>query len=216
MSQANAERRFSPAPVPSHSRFSSAERRPSCFCVRAAQAKDLSEIVTVLLNSFYAQAKATQWLYWILRIGIHEDTKAKIRTPSEQYVCLVATTRPLDSAQSGQVIGTAEISQRPCETWQFFPPHRAYLSNLAISPTHRRQGAAQQLILTCETIALGWGFRHAYLHVMADNVAAKRLYEQLGYQPCEVSNPVLSMFGLRPQRLLMSKRIATRATEQVG
>jgi len=213
MSQANAERRSSAPAPPYPPQFFSQEPMPPTFRIRAAQSKDLTQIVSVLLTSFYAHAKATQWLYWILRIGIREDIKAKIKVPAEQYACLVATTLHPDSAQSDEVIGTAEVSQRPCETWQFFPPERAYLSNLAISPNHRRQGAAQQLIHTCETIALGWGFRCLYLHVMADNTAAKQLYEQAGYQLCEVSNPVLSALGLRPQRLLLSKRFSTPSSQ---
>lgn len=198
MSQANAERAL-PPPY---------QRQP--FRIRAAQSKDLPVIVNVLLTSFYAQAKATQWLYWLMRIGIQEDIRSRIQTPASQYACLVAMTVAPDSAQSGPIIGTAEISQRPCESWQFFPPKRAYLSNLAISPAHRRQGAAQQLLLTCENIALGWGFHHIYLHVMADNQAAQMLYAQAGYRPCEVSNPILSGLGIRPQRLLLSKPVLSK------
>ena len=208
MSQANAERRFSASYPPSRSQLPAGEETPLCFRIRAAQLKDSPQVVRVLLDSFYAQAKATQWLYWILRIGITEDVKAKVKLPADQYACLVATTLHPDSAKSDEVVGTAEISQRPCETWQFFPPQRAYLSNLAIRPGYRRKGAAQQLIETCETIAQGWGFRYLYLHVMADNTAAKQLYEQAGYKLCEVSNPVLSALGLRPKRLLLSKRLA--------
>ena len=219
MSQANAERRLSPSAITSYGRFSSNSKplkdtdiQPH-FRVRAAQIKDLEQIVSVLLNSFYTQAKATQWLYWILRLGIQEDIKAKLKAPANQYACLVATTLHPNSAHSDRIIGTAEISQRPCETWQFFPPQRAYLSNLAIAPHHRRKGGAQQLIATCETIALEWGFRHLYLHVMADNTAAKQLYEQAGYQIREVSNPVLSGLGLRPQRLLLAKRLPTQRSK---
>ncbi|KPQ37408.1 MAG: Acetyltransferase [Phormidesmis priestleyi Ana] len=177
------------------------------FRIRAAQFKDIGPIASVLLNSFYVQARATQWLYWILRLGIQEDLKTKIKSPVNQYACLVATTLHPDSAQSSAVVGTAEISQRPCETWQLFPPKRAYLSNLAISPTHRRAGAARQLLFTCESIAVSWGFSHIYLHVMADNADAQRLYRRAGYRPCEVSNPILSGCGLRPQRLLLSKAV---------
>ncbi|MFK8182849.1 MAG: GNAT family N-acetyltransferase [Phormidesmis sp.] len=210
MSQANAERRS----LPDNGQLPTGEAMPTRFRIRAAQPKDLNQIVNVLIHSFYTEAKTTQWLYWVLRIGIREDIKTKVTSPNARYACLVATTIHPDSAQSGQVIGTAEISQRPCETWQFFPPSRAYLSNLAISDRHRRQGAAQQLIATCEKIAFGWGFRHMYLHVMADNAAAKKLYALAGYQLCEVSNPVLSTLGLRPQRLLLSKRIATQGSEK--
>ncbi|MEM6448703.1 MAG: GNAT family N-acetyltransferase [Cyanobacteria bacterium P01_D01_bin.105] len=220
MSQANAERRFSPDSAPSagfcDGQSSSAKNLPMHFRIRAAQLKDLNQIVSVLLHSFYRHAKATQWLYWILRISIQEDIKAKVRAPNDQYACLVATTIDPNSAQSDTVIGTAEMSQRPCETWQFFPPQRAYLSNLAISVSHRRQGAARQLMDTCEKIAGGWGFRHIYLHVMADNIAARALYAQAGYELREVSNPVLSAVGLSPQRLLLSKRISIQVTSSAS
>jgi ribosomal protein S18 acetylase RimI-like enzyme len=194
--------------------------REQPFRIRAARPSDLTQIVHVLLISFYTQIQATQWLYWILRLGIQEDIKVKIKSPTTQYACLVAITvqpdsaqadaadsAPSDSAPSDAVIGTAEVSQRPCETWQLFPRKRAYLSNLAVSPAHRRAGAAQQLLSTCENIALSWGFHNVYLHVMADNAAAQALYSQAGYQLCEVSNPILSGLGLRPQRLLLSKQM---------
>ncbi|MEO0768422.1 MAG: GNAT family N-acetyltransferase [Cyanobacteria bacterium J06649_4] len=195
MSQANAE-----SASPFH------YKRP-LFRIRAAQRKDLPQIVSVLLASFYPQAQATQWLYWLMRIGIQEDIKTRLKTPVNQYACLVAATVDPTSGQTRDVIGTAEISQRPCEAWRFFPPKRAYLSNLAISHHHRRQGAAEQLLDTCENIALSWGFHRVYLHVMANNTAAQALYTKAGYGPCEVSNPILSGLGLRPKRLLLSKNI---------
>ncbi|MGD1865253.1 MAG: GNAT family N-acetyltransferase [Phormidesmis sp.] len=204
MSSANAERAVPP----------SYQWQP--FRIRSAQRKDLPQIVAVLLASFYPQAQATQWLYWLMRIGIQEDIKTRLKTPANQYACLVAIFQgkgpaialETDSAQStGEVVGTAEISQRPCETWRFLPPKRAYLSNLAIEASHRRQGAANQLIATCETIAMSWGYRRIYLHVMANNSAAQALYAQAGYRPCEVSNPILAGLGLRPERLLLSKSL---------
>jgi len=200
MSSANAERA-----VPT-----SYQWQP--FRIRSAQRKDLPQIVAVLLASFYPQAQATQWLYWLMRIGIQEDIKPRLKPPASQYACLVAIAIDADSAHAtDEVIGTAEISQRPCETWRFFPPKRAYLSNLAIDFGHRRQGAANQLIATCETIALRWGYHRIYLHVMANNSAAQALYHQAGYRPCEVSNPVLAGLGLRPERLLLSKSLTAKA-----
>ncbi len=184
------------------------------FRVRSAQQKDLEPIVVVLLSSFYPQAKATQWLYWLMRLGIKEDIKTRLKTPASQYVCLVATTVDAESAQSASVIGTAEISQRPCEAWRLLPPKRAYVSNLAIGLAYRRQGAAHQLLRASEKIALSWGFRSVYLHVMADNPAARALYAQAGYQERAISNPVLSGLGIRPKRLLLSKRIAQTNSTQ--
>lgn len=183
------------------------------FRVRSAQRQDLSKIVAVLLASFYPTAQATQWLYWLMRVGIQEDIKTRMKTPANQYACLVALRLDTHSAQAtGEIVGTAEISQRPCETWKLFPAKRAYLSNLAIAPSYRRQGAAGQLLQTAESIALSWGFHRIYLHVMANNAAAQALYSQAGYEPCEVSNPILSGLGIRPQRLLLSKQLHASPT----
>lgn len=204
MSQANAARTL---PLP--------HWQPP-FRIRSAQSKDLESIVAVLISSFYPQAKATQWLYWLMRLGIKEDIRTRLKTPASQYVCLVATTVDPVSAQSASVIGTAEISQRPCETWRLLPPKRAYVSNLAISMAYRRQGVAHQLLQASEKIALSWGFHQVYLHVMADNPAARALYAQAGYRECAVSNPVLSRLRLRPERLLLAKRIDSRKTAKTA
>ena len=201
----------------------SAQANPSSpIRVRGARSEDLPKIVAVLLASFYPKVGATHWFYWLMQFGIREDIKTRLKTHSSQYACLVAvsveptagkaSTVEVSSKRSraiaaGTVVGTIEISQRPCETWQFFPPKKAYLSNLAIDCAHRRQGAARQLLHSCESVALQWGFHDIYLHVMADNQAAQALYARAGYQPCEVSNPILASLGIRPERLLFSKHL---------
>lgn len=74
--------------------------RQQPFRIRSAYQKDLTQIVVVLLSSFYPQAQATQWLYWIMRLGIKEDIKTRLKTPASQYACLVATAVDVTSAQS--------------------------------------------------------------------------------------------------------------------
>lgn len=198
-------------PWPDAEQTLSADRPSSVFRVRSAQFKDLTQITGVLLASFYPTAKPHRWWYWLIRWGIQEDIKTRLKEAESRgnsgYACLVVTTTHPETSRSGPIVGTVEISQRQCELWRLLPPKRAYLSNLAVRPDQRRQGAAQQLLSTCEAIALQWGFRQLYLHVMADNRGAQALYAQAGYEPCEVSNPILSGLGLRPQRLLLSKRL---------
>ena len=216
MSATNSEPTLPTKPIvasvskPSEQPSLSTEERLAPVRVRAARTEDVPRITAVLLGSFYPKIEATHWFYWLMRIGIREDIRTRLKTHSSQYACLVAARvsfRASKQLSAGTVVGTIEISQRPCETWRFFPPKRAYLSNLAIDPACRRQGAAKQLLHTCESVVLQWGFDRAYLHVMADNSAARSLYAQAGYQPCEVSNPILAGLGLRPERLLLSKRL---------
>ena len=213
--------------------------RPNLIRVRTARSEDIPRIVTLLLASFYPHLNTTHWFYWLMRIGIREDIRTRLRTNSDRYACLVAVghdSRTYPSKNTEQttvqarqpspvssapivgnipIVGTVEISLRPCETWRFFPPQRAYLSNLAIDPTYRRKGTAKQLLHTCENVAIQWGFHRIYLHVMANNKAAQALYEQAGYEPCEVSNPILASLGISPERLLLSKRLSKGSTTRL-
>lgn len=192
------------------------------YQTRLANVADLPQLVEVLSTSFYPASLLNHWFYWVMKLGLHEDLKRRLQSSNPRYRCLVAVrsggvTADRDTPSIGQtgqtgqtdrqVAGTVEISFRPCQAWRLFPPHRLYLSNLAVRPDCRRTGVAQQLLATCEQIATEWGCYELYLHVMENNEAAQSLYRKNGYQRCEVGNPVLAALGLRPKQLLLSKQI---------
>uniref|UniRef100_A0A7S4KAF5 WW domain-containing protein n=1 Tax=Guillardia theta TaxID=55529 RepID=A0A7S4KAF5_GUITH len=56
------------------------------------------------------------------------------------------------------------------------------LSNLAVSERSRGSGLGRRLCQECESIVKSWGFREIFLLVEEQNVAARKLYESLGYQ----------------------------------
>ncbi|MBT3221247.1 MAG: ribosomal protein S18-alanine N-acetyltransferase [Proteobacteria bacterium] len=56
------------------------------------------------------------------------------------------------------------------------------LLNLTVHPNFRREGLGQALVKRCQAIWLDEGVSTAFLEVRADNVAARRLYESLGWQ----------------------------------
>jgi len=64
------------------------------------------------------------------------------------------------------------------------------LSNLAVSTSLRRLGIGAKLCTEAERFAneKGWGFNEIYLKVEAENIAAKALYERLGYEEQWVEN----------------------------
>lgn len=58
---------------------------------------------------------------------------------------------------------------------------RPYLSDLAVADRCRRMGIGTELVKACEEACIGWGYDHLFLKVRVGNVAAKNLYENLGY-----------------------------------
>ncbi|MBE9070443.1 GNAT family N-acetyltransferase [Leptolyngbya cf. ectocarpi LEGE 11479] len=158
---------------------------PPGYWLRSAYPEDLSQLVELLLTSFYPENRLNRWFYSLMRLGIQEDIKRRLRSSIHQYVCLVIVNK----AASGPVIvGTVEISLRS-HFWQPLQPRCPYIANVAVEPHHRRSGLAQQMLLACESISQTWGFRQLYLHVSTDNPAAVALYRKVGYQVCGHSPP---------------------------
>ena len=58
---------------------------------------------------------------------------------------------------------------------------RPYLSDLAVADRCRRMGIGTELVKACEEACIEWGYDHLYLKVRVGNVAAQKLYENLGY-----------------------------------
>lgn len=62
------------------------------------------------------------------------------------------------------------------------PSGRAHLYDLFIEPRHRRQGHARRALQALLDQAAQLGAQRLGLNVLADNEAARGLYEQLGFQ----------------------------------
>lgn len=65
--------------------------------------------------------------------------------------------------------------------WYEAPQGVAYISNLAVSPTTRRQGVGKVLMKAAEDAARDWGCKITALHCDPNNEDASRLYKGLGY-----------------------------------
>ncbi len=165
--------------------------------IRTLQIQDLRMVTEVLANSFHSSQGWSYWLFPLIKLGIYEDLRHRLRQANPNYQCIVA--------RYGQepIIGTAEMSLRPSIGFTAFP----YLSNLAVSLTHRRRGTARQLLRRCEQIALDWGYDVLFLHVLEDNTAAQKLYEANGYQLCREEWCLSDWLFHRSRRLLLSKKL---------
>lgn len=165
--------------------------------IRWATLADIHPLAELLTVCFHPQVSRRRWLAPLIRLGIVEDLRSRLRAPAPDYLCLVALR-----GESQEIVGTVEITLK---SW-FSPSRRhCYLSNLAVSPAHRRRGVARQLLTHCEQIAQGWNCQCVALHVLASNTGAETLYRTLGYQPSREGDP--PWFSLGNQRRLLQKRL---------
>ncbi|NET56156.1 MAG: GNAT family N-acetyltransferase [Symploca sp. SIO2E6] len=179
--------------------------------IRTAQAQDLSQLADILADSFHPPTGMMRWAQPILRLGIYEDLRHRVRSHSDHYLCLVAVSQVSSLTNTDEEIaGTVEIAVRSSPSWQPQVSKCVYISNLAVSQSCRRQGVAKQLLLACDCTAKEWGFHQLSLHVLENNYQARQLYLKTGYQLCKVE-PSYGMWKLlrRPKRLLLQKNLAT-------
>jgi ribosomal protein S18 acetylase RimI-like enzyme len=174
--------------------------------IRTAQPTDIGDLVEVLASSFYSHGGMMRWLFPIMRLGIYEDMRQRLRSPlSSGYNCLVACPSP--TTGNPPILGTAEVSMHASNPLLIRSHPYPYLSNLAVHPGYRRRGIAQKLLLACERMVLEQGYQHIYLHVLEDNNAAKQLYLMAGYQLQSADPLWCSRLLRRPRRLLLYKKL---------
>ncbi|MEM6253857.1 MAG: GNAT family N-acetyltransferase [Cyanobacteria bacterium P01_D01_bin.156] len=165
--------------------WDTAIKLPPGYQLRLACHQDLSQLVELLLRSFYPENRLNRVLYPVMRLGIQEDIKRRIKGSLHQYACLVIVNT---SENAATIVGTVEMSLRS-NFWQPLAPRRPYIANVAVDYRHRRCGLAQQMLLACEAISQTWGLRQIYLHVATDNPSALALYHKAGYQIVGQSRP---------------------------
>lgn len=192
--------------------------------VRTVRQADLAVLAEVLASSFHSQDGWMWWLYPVLKAGIYEDLRTRLHSRGPRYACLVAvkptfkgqaiseligrTTPTALSLLAGDlIVGTIEMNLKSPSFIQPWSTKYLYISNLAVKVDYRRRGVAQQLLQTCERIALDWGYRDLYLHVLVNNHQARRLYWKTGYRLHRIEgNPLTFLFG-QPRQLLLHKRL---------
>jgi ribosomal protein S18 acetylase RimI-like enzyme len=194
-----------------------------CPClIRTVRQADLAMLSDLLASSFHSQEGWGRWLYPLLRAGIYEDLKSRLHGRSAHYACLVAVKPVMRGQMNPEVlgvlvgkgdmlVGTVELSLKTPSLLQPWNNKYLYISNLAVRAEYRHQGVAQQLLKTCERIALDWGFSGLYLHVLENNSAAQRLYDKAGYRLRRIELSPLALLLGHPRQLFLHKHL-TRST----
>lgn len=88
------------------------------------------------------------------------------------FSCLFAARSIYDGDASGDIVGYVCF-------WVVFDEVR--VMNLAVEPSARRQGIAGELVRSMLTFGRAHGAVRAILEVRASNLAARGLYEQMGF-----------------------------------
>jgi ribosomal protein S18 acetylase RimI-like enzyme len=204
----------------------------SSILIRVARPSDLNTVTEILVRGFHQFDGAMGWMYPLIRLGIQEDLRGRLRANSTQLVCLVAYEptvgdRPSAGAaarfrqealkqfplevmgenfqREEQLMGTLELGKRSHPFWQ--GGQYGYISNLAVGEGYRRRGVAAQLLCACEKIALSWGVQELRLHVLEDNTAARQLYAKLGYGIQKEDISLGAWLLGRSRQMLLSKRL---------
>jgi ribosomal protein S18 acetylase RimI-like enzyme len=176
------------------------------FTIRTLRQQDISELSTILAESFHLQANFMRWLIPVMRMGIYEDLRNRLRSAPTYYVCMVAIADE-QSNEPEFLAGTIELTLRSTSAWSICQPRYPYLSNLAVRAECRRQGIARQLLSACERVVLEWGFQDIYLHVLESNYQARQLYLKAGYQVQDTDSSWSYWLFRQPRRLFLHKRL---------
>lgn len=195
--------------LPSHQKPVAVATNPitSGFQIRICTAADLTDISQIIAESFHSRHGIWGWAFPLLRLGIYEDLRHRLAVEAPHHACLVAVDTS-DRANLN-IIATVELSVRLGDAWTYTGTRKsfAYLSNLAVHPQYRRQGAARALLTSCEKVAIEWGFKDLYLHVLENNHQARQLYFKLGYRMHQIDSNWNTFFFRRSRQILLYKHI---------
>lgn len=114
---------------------------------------------------------------------------------------------PFDAPAVAAAAAAAAIVRSSCDSSR---GERAYLFNVCVTPSARRQGVAAALLESAHAMAAAAGVKVLYVHVEEGNASARRLYTSAGFD-IESGEPAWLALRLgRPRRLLLRKRLATQ------
>lgn len=176
------------------------------LAIRSVLPQDLARTAALLSTCFELVPSGMTWALPIVRRGIQEDLKYRLKANQPYYACFVAEICCRETREV-QLVGTAEVSLRS-PAWSYFQRSRyPYLANLAVSPKYRHQGIAQKLLACCERTVVQWGMQDLYLHVLADNASARRLYLAAGYGIHRIEQSWSSWLVTQSPRLFLHKPV---------
>ena len=158
--------------------------------IREANYADLLSVSALRINVFYPEL--------ITNGAFHSRILEKLRNrKNDGAICLVALEKKesvynpsCNGYRYGHVLGTIEFSPNDFKNTSMQhigDPRKLYAMDLAIRKSARRYGLATRLLHSIEIYAANHDYREVYLHVEAENKAARYLYKKCGYEEIDLS-----------------------------
>lgn len=165
------------------------------YSVRTAQHFELYTVADIRCEAFYCSAQTASY-HPVRRREIYMAMKSRI---SAGTCCVVIIDSEVPREwqsfrnEEGLVVGTLDITLHECgcgerrfvEDGPFDSSERdvcAYISSMAIRQSWQGLGLAQRLMEYTKQTVGGVGVSNIFLHVDADNEAAKHVYAKAGFQ----------------------------------
>ncbi|KAL6777219.1 hypothetical protein ACKKBF_B20630 [Auxenochlorella protothecoides x Auxenochlorella symbiontica] len=143
------------------------------------------------------------------RVGDEQGTELAVEGPGDAE----GEEVHLDHEPERELVGIVELSFSASTRTKALtlnpPPEHAYLSNMAVSQTMRRQGIGSFLLSSAEELAQTMGHTHVYLHSRVDDAVGVRMYSRAGYETVSQDSGMVRLIGVDP-RYLMSKPCGSR------
>lgn len=131
-------------------------------------------------------------------------------SPPNRYACLVAEPAKKEPDSPKQLVGVIDVTVlRDQNVLQHLPPEAEeylYISGIAVSNTFRRRKIATALLKACDMLSILWGFEFLALRAYEEDLGARKLYANAGYQVVSRDPPWTSNWIGRKCRVLMIKR----------
>ncbi|XP_042379317.1 uncharacterized protein LOC121971884 isoform X2 [Zingiber officinale] len=132
------------------------------------------------------------------------------RKEAEKCICVVATRMDenVNHTELSSIVGTLDLNIRQfycgdtilgehvkspafSNIYGLDQTRYVYVANLCVAKNARREGIATNLLSLAVDAAKLHGINQIYVHVNKDNIAARRLYDQIGFQMVQTSVPRL-------------------------
>ncbi|CAM9304796.1 unnamed protein product, partial [Hapterophycus canaliculatus] len=171
--------------------------------IKPAKFHNLRAVSRLLVAEFYG---ATLWYpaQCLTELNRLQTNFHAYGDDASRHLMLLAT-----SLEDGSLVGFVDIDgreKRPGQTGV-----RPYLSDLAVANRCQRMGIGTELVKACEEACIGWGYDHMYLKVRVGNVAARKLYENLGYVVHSSSSGFMVETGNKQAEIMLCGDLRARA-----